>query len=435
MSSELASEWGWIDDDGTVYVKTADGDRVIGSWQAGDAAAGMAYYRRRFADLVTEVGLLQSRLDSGAGDAKATWGQAAALQDSLSDAAVIGDLDGLRVRLSALRAAAEAKLAEQVLAREKERSIGIAAKQALVTEAETIAESSTQWKAAGNRMRAIVDEWKTIRGVDRKTDEALWKRYAAARDGFGHRRGQHFAELDTQRAEAKAAKEALIERAQTLSTSSDWRETGDAMKQLMTQWKTAPRAGKSEEDALWTRFRAAQDAFFARRSEKFAERDAGEVENQKLKESIITEAEQIDLSDARKALQKLAALGASFDEVGHVPREAMRGLDERMQAAEKRVRTASETTRTAAPQTETNPFLAAMIARLAEAQAKLEQARRSGNVDRIAKAEAEVESRRALLPDSARKTLPNAGMVTPPEPTTRAPRATRNQWTGPIEHS
>ena len=52
---------------------------------------------------------------------------------------------------------------------------------------------STSWKAAGDRLKAIVEEWKTIRGIDRKTDEALWSRFAAARDAFGRRRGAHFA--------------------------------------------------------------------------------------------------------------------------------------------------------------------------------------------------------------------------------------------------
>ena len=430
MSSEHTSEWGRIDDDGTVYVKTEDGERIIGSWQAGDAAAGLAYYQRRYADLVTEVSLLQNRLESGAGDPKATWAQAAALQDSLADASVMGDLAGLKVRLGALRAATEAKLAEQMLAKEAERSRAIEAKQKLVDEAEAIAASSTQWKAAGDRMRSIVDDWKQIKGVDRKTDESLWKRYAAARDAFGQRRGQHFAGLDVERGEARAAKEALIARAEKLSQSSDWRETAEAMKRLMTDWKAAPRASKSEEDALWTRFRAAQDAFFVRRSETFAERDASELDNQRLKEAIIAEAETLDLSDPRRATQKLAALGARFDEVGHVPRDAMRGLDERMQAAERRVRGAAEASRPAPSTGETNPFLAAMIARLAEAQAKLEQARRSGDDARIARAQADVQARQALLPESAARSLATVaapGAVR--RPAKPLAKATRNQWT------
>ncbi len=394
----MASQWGRIDDDGTVYVRTAEGERAVGSWQAGDAEAGLAYYERRYEDLSTEVALLEKRLDSGAGDAKATWGQTAALQDSLADASVVGDLAALEARLVALRAAAEAKLAEQHLARDKSRAEAIAAKEALIAEAEKIAGSGTQWKASGDRMRAIVEEWKQIKGIDRKADDALWKRYAAARDEFGKRRGQHFAGLDTERAAAKAAKEKLIAQAEALSTSSDWRETGTALKNLMAEWKDAGRAGKADEDALWTRFRAAQDTFFARRSAVFSERDAEEAENQKLKEAIIAEAEALDPKDPKRAQLLLREIAERYDAVGHVPRDAMRRLDDRMKAAELRVRQSAEAEWKHAS-VESNPFLAALRDRLAEAEAKLDRARRSGDEARIAKAEADVEQRRSLIPN------------------------------------
>lgn len=394
----MASEWGRIDDDGTVYVRTADGERVIGSWQAGDPVDGLAYYERRYADLATEVDLLRRRLDSGAGEAKATWNQAAALQDTLADAAVIGDLSALATSLAELRTAAEAALAAALLARDEARSSAVAAKEALVAEAEKLAAGDSQWKASGDRMRAIVEEWKNIKGVDRKTDEALWKRYAAARDDFGRRRGQHFAGLDAERTQVSAAKEKLIAEAEKLSVSTDWRDTGEAMKRLMVQWKEAGRVGKSEEDALWTRFRAAQDTFFSRRAETFAERDAEQNANLKKKEELIAEAESLDVSDPRRAQTRLRDIGDRFDAVGHVPRDAVKRLDERMRAAEQRVRSAADTSRPGASVTVTNPFLAAMLERVAEAEAKLERARKAGDDARITKAEQDLAQRRALLP-------------------------------------
>lgn len=395
----MASEWGRIDDEGTVYVRTSDGERVVGSWQAGDADAGLAYYQLRYADLAAEIDLLRRRLDSGAADAKATWVQAGTLRDSLAEVAVIGDIAALDARLVELRTAAEATLAEQLRARDEARGAAVAEKEALVAEAERIAAAGTQWKASGERLRAIVEDWKQIKGVDRKTDEALWKRYAAARDEFGKRRGQHFAGLDAEREQVKAVKEALIARAEKLSTSSDWRDTGAAMKQLMTDWKAAGRAGKAEEDTLWARFRAAQDVFFARRSSVFAEREAEEAGNLSAKEKLVTEAETVDVSDPRRAQQVVRGLGEKFDALGHVPREAVKRLEDRMRGAEQRVRAAAETARPPAPPpAETSPFLVAMRDRLAEAEAKLERARKAGDADRIARAEAEVAQRRALLP-------------------------------------
>ncbi len=394
----MGSEWGRIDADGTVYVKTADGERVIGSWQAGDAAAGLAFYERRYDDLATEVTLLEKRLESGAGDPSSTRTHALALRAQLETAAVIGDLDALSSRLDALLAAVEEKAGANAAAREAARAEAIAAKEALVAEAEQIAGSATSWKSSGDRLRAIVEEWKQVKGVDRKTDDALWKRFAAARDAFGRRRGQHFAALDAERGTAKAAKEKLIERAEALSGSSDWKETAAAMRDLMVEWKAAGRAARDVEDALWTRFRAAQDAFFARRSEVFSERDNEQIENQRKKEAIIAEAAALDVTDPAAAQTALRQLQARFDDIGHVPRDAIRRVDDAMRAAEQRVRDAVEAHWKQAS-AESNPFLTALRERLGEAEAKLERARKSGDEARIAKAEAEVEQRRSLIPE------------------------------------
>ncbi|HEX8767115.1 MAG TPA: DUF349 domain-containing protein [Jatrophihabitans sp.] len=394
----MSSEWGRIDEAGTVFVRTADGEREVGSWQAGDAEAGLAYYVRRYEDLQTEINLLAKRLESGAGDPKATKSQAMTLHASLPTVQAVGDLAALDAQLVTLITTADAKMGELAEARDAARAEAIAKKEALAAEAETIAESSTQWKAAGDRLRAIVEEWKVIKGIDRKTDDALWKRFAAARDAFGKRRGSHFATLDTERDAAKAAKEKLVAQAEQLSTSEDWRETSAALKELMNEWKAAPRTNRSTEDALWKRFRAAQDVFFERRSAVLAERDAEQSQNLKEKEAIIAEAAALDLSNPRQAQVALRDLQEKLEALGHVPRDAMQRVEARMRAAEQRVREAldAEWKRGA---TESNPFLAQLKERLTEAEAKLAKAQASGDPQRIAKAEAEVARRKALLPD------------------------------------
>ena len=394
----MSSEWGRIDTDGTVFVRTAEGERSVGSWQAGDAEAGLAYYVRRYEDLATEVTLLEKRLDSGAADPAATRTHAVELLEQLPTASVVGDIDALDKRLTTLIGAADERIGANAAAREQARADAIAAKERLAAEAEQIAEAATSWKASGDRLRAIVDEWKQIKGIDRKTDDALWKRFAAARDAFGKRRGQHFAQLDAERGAAKAAKEKLIERAEELAQSSDWKETATAMRDLMTEWKATGRAGRDSEEALWTRFRAAQDTFFTRRSATFSERDAEQVANQRKKDEIITEAEALDLSDPKAAQSTLRALQSRYDEVGHVPRESMHRTDDRMRAAEQRVRAAVDAEWERSSIT-SNPFLAELRARLTEAEAKLERARNAGDAARIAKAEAEVAQRRSLIPE------------------------------------
>ncbi|WP_216208047.1 DUF349 domain-containing protein [Amycolatopsis aidingensis] len=337
------ARWGRIDDEGKVYLHDQDGERVIGVWQAGTAEEGLLHFARRFDDLRTEVELLETRLSSGAGDPKQALTSATQLRDGLPDAAVVGDIASLRALIEHVITHAERAQAAAKEEREQARAEAVARKQALAEEAEQIAAESTQWKSAGDRLRTILDEWKTIKGVDRKTDDELWKRFSKARESFNRRRGSHFAELDKQRAAAKARKEELIAEAESLSDSEDWGPTAGRYKELMAEWKAAGRAPKDSDEALWQRFRAAQDKFFARRSAVFSERDAEFAANATRKEELLAEAEKIDpaanLDSAKAQLRKIQD---AWDEIGKVPRERIRELDGRLKAVQDRVRGAED---------------------------------------------------------------------------------------------
>jgi len=334
-------KFGRVDADGTVWLITSEGERVIGSWQAGDAEAAYAHFGRRYDDLHTEVALLERRLASRTGDARKIRAAAAALAESLPTAAVLGDVDALAVRLSAVLEQAEEAANAEKARREEFRRAQIARKEALAAEAEDIAANSMQWKAAGDRLRAILDEWRTITGVDRKTDDALWKRYSAAREMFNRRRGSHFAELDRERAQARRAKEALCERAEELADSTDWGPTSAAFRELLAEWKAAGRAAKDVDDALWQRFKAAQDKFFTARNAVHAERDAELRANAEAKEKLLEQAEKIDTGDVDAARAALRAIVEKWDAIGKVPRDRTAELERRLRAVEKRVRDAA----------------------------------------------------------------------------------------------
>lgn len=149
------SRWGRIDADGTVYVRTGDGERQVGVWQAGPADEGLLHFARRFDDLRTEVELLETRIRSGAGEPKHALASANQLRDRIADAAVVGDIDALRARVEQVVAHAERAIGEAKQQREQHRAAAIERKNALVAEAEQIAAESTQWKHAGDRLRAI----------------------------------------------------------------------------------------------------------------------------------------------------------------------------------------------------------------------------------------------------------------------------------------
>lgn len=397
VGAARSEDFGRIDADGTVYVRTADGERAVGSWQAGTPEEGLAHYARRYADLVTEVELIETRLASGTTDAAHVTASVRRIAEQLPTAAVVGDLDALSTRVERLSGTLSEHAEQEKADRAAARAKAIERKTELVVEAEQIAADSTQWKAAGERLRQILTEWKTIRGADRKTDSALWKRYAAARDSFGRRRGSHFAGLDAARKQVQTRKEELVTEAESLSTSTDWGPTANRLKQLMTEWKNAGRAPREAEDALWTRFRAAQDAFFSARGAVFNERDEQQRTNQREKEQLLAEVEKLDLStNAAAAQAQLRKIQAKWDEIGRVPREAMHSLENRLRRATDRIQDAVDAEfRRGNP--DANPILTQMRTQVAEAQQRLDRAKAAGDQRRIKEAEQALESKRRFL--------------------------------------
>ncbi len=390
------TRWGRIDAEGQIYVRTHDGERMVGSWQAGAPDEGLAHFARRFDDLLTEVELIATRLATGSGDPKHSLHSAKALRDGLADAAVVGDVVGLRARLDELVEGAEQAIGVARSARDAQRSAAIARKEELAAEAESMAGEATQWKQAGDRFKTILDEWRAIRGIDRKTDEALWKRFSKAREAFNRRRGSHFADLDRQRATAKNRKEELIAEAEKLAESDDWGPTAARFRDLMTEWKAAGRAQKDADDTLWQRFRGAQDAFFARRSASFSERDNEFVANAAAKKALLAEAEKIDASDPAAARAALRAVHERWEEIGKVPREEIRPLEARLRAVEDRVReSADKQWRRSDPEAEAR--VAQFRDRVAQFEAQAAKARAAGDARRAEQAQQQAEQWREWL--------------------------------------
>ncbi len=338
-----AESFGRVDADGTVWVRTAGGDVHVGQFQAGSPDEALTYFARKYATLETEVSLLEQRLASGADvgidEAAATI---ARIDASLETPQVVGDIDGLRVRVAALTPALQARKAAARAEKAKAREAAKAAREAIVVQAEALADS-TSWKSSGDRLRTLLDEWKAAPRVDRGTEQAMWKRFSAARNAFDRRRRAHFAKLTSEQGEAKTAKTALVKEAEALSASTDWAATAAEYRRLMDRWKQAGRAARSDDDALWARFRSAQDTFFTARSAAFSERDAGQAENLKAKTALASEAEGLlPLGDLGTAKAALRDIHERWEKVGHVPRSDKERVEGRLRRVEQAVREAEE---------------------------------------------------------------------------------------------
>ncbi|MGW7266623.1 DUF349 domain-containing protein [Streptomyces sp. NPDC054842] len=408
MSSD---PWGRVDETGTVYVRTADGEQVVGSWQAGSPDEALAYFERKYEGLVVEIGLLEKRVKTTDLSAKDAQAAIAHIREQVDAHHAVGDLDALRKRLDKLVETVDARRQERKEQRAKQSDEARHAKEALVTEAEELAQSD-QWRAAGERLRSLVDTWKGLPRLDRKSDDELWHRFSHARSAFSKRRKAHFASLDAQREEARKTKEKLVAEAEALSGSTDWGPTAARYRELMADWKAAGRAQREHEDDLWNRFRGAQDVFFAARSSVFAERDAEQSENLKLKEELAEEAEKlVPVKDLKAARAAFRALNERWEAIGHVPRDARPKVEGRMHAVERALQESEE-----AEWRRTNPEARAraegltgqLQAAVDKLRGQIETARSAGNNARADKLQKELDGRQALL-DQALKGLQEFG--------------------------
>ncbi|HEX3899960.1 MAG TPA: DUF349 domain-containing protein [Mycobacteriales bacterium] len=390
----MSSEWGRIDADGSVYLRTAEGERQIGSWQAGTPEEGIAFYTKRYNDLAADVALLEARAKAPSADPTSVREAATKLAASITDAAALGDLAGLTARLDGVYAKTDERLAEKAVERAKAAEAAVERKRALVAEAEKLSKSDS-WKASTERFRAIVEEWKTIR-IDRKTDSALWDSFAAARRSFDARRRTHFAELDAAREAVAERKTKIAAEAEKLAESSEWGPTAKRFRDLMTDWKAAGRANRGTDDELWNRFKAAQDAFFARRSEAFSARDDEQTANLAAKQELLAEARRLDAkADPTGARKRLKSIHDRWEKIGHVPRDDKDRLERELGDIERTIRDSADAGRTVIKTEST------IVIRLRESvqklEARLERARAAGDQKLVTETEESLTTQREWL--------------------------------------
>ncbi|MDX6282755.1 MAG: hypothetical protein QOH03_3826 [Kribbellaceae bacterium] len=334
--------WGRVADDGTVFVRTKDGERAVGQWPDANPEEALAFYTRRYDALAFEVDLLEKRVQAGTVSPDDARAAVKKVTTAIDEAQAVGDLDGLRARLDALTPLVaqqrEKKKAERAAKVEEARD----AKTKIATEAETIAAGS-DWRHGVTRLRELLDEWKALPRLDKSSDDELWHRFSSARTTYTRHRKQHFAELSSKRDEAAVVKERLAAEAESLSSSSDWGPTSGRFRDLMRQWKAAGPAPREVDDKLWARFRSAQDAFFGARDAEQAQENEEQVANQAAKEALLIEIEAIlPVTNAKTARDQLRDLLDRWDAIGKIPRDSMRSIDGRLRAVEQAVKSAED---------------------------------------------------------------------------------------------
>lgn len=408
VEAAAAAEFGRVAEDGTVFVRDGDEEREVGQVPGATSDDALALYVLRFLDLKAKVVLFETRLAATDLSVKEIDGTLNRLTEELAAPAVVGDLVGLRARLDALRSVAAERRAAAEAERVAARQAALEARIAIVEQAEAIAATDSakiQWRPAGEQLRSLLDQWKEAQRsgprLDRPTEENLWKRFSHARTTFDRERRHFFAELESRNAVAKTSKESLVTQAEHLATSTDWAGTAGAFRDLMAQWKAAGRASRPVDDALWGRFRAAQDAFFAARDAAAAATDAEFLANLAVKERLLNEAEGLlPIKDLAAVKAALRSIQDRWDAAGKVPRGDLQRVEGRLRAVEQAVRDADDAQwRRGNP--ETRARAEGMEAQLEQAIGGLETdlaaAEAAGDTRRVTEVKAALDARRAWL--------------------------------------
>ena len=254
---------------------------------------GLAFFTRRYEALELEVSLLERRVASGALSPDDAAGSIKTVRDRR---------DRRPRRRRPRRAAAPGWTRWRRCSPSSGRPGGPSApsrtrrrgppRSSSSLEAEKLA-AGNDWRGGVNRFRALLDQWKALPRLDRATDDELWHRFSSARTTYTRRRKAQFAQQNEQRESARAIKEQLAAEAEALADSTDWGPTTGAYRDLMTRWKAAGPAPRGVDEALWKRFRGAQDTFFAAKQAALSEQDAEFRANAEAKEALLAEAEAL----------------------------------------------------------------------------------------------------------------------------------------------
>jgi hypothetical protein len=341
------SKFGRVAEDGTVYVRTTDGEKAVGSYPGKTADEALQYFVRKFEALASEVALTAARITSGAMVPDDAYEAVKKLRHQVRELNGVGDLAALALSVEQIeplieghREAYEAKKVAEAAAKAARRDQVLVEKEKIVAEAESLA-LSENWKVTGDRLKTLLEEWKSAPRLDKKSDADLWKRFSASRNKFDKRRRTHFATLEESTAKVSAAKKALVEQAGKLATSTDWVATARAFKSLMDQWKAAGRGKPSEDAKLWSKFKASQDQFFTAKNADLEKREVSMVANLAKREELIVQIEAIlPFTDVKAAKNAFRELSRSWEKIGITHRDKRAAFDARVAKVEEALKTA-----------------------------------------------------------------------------------------------
>ena len=179
--------------------------------------------------------------------------------------------------------------------------------------------TASDWEKRSKEIIDIQNQWKTIGFAPQKMNVKIFERFRAACDDFFGRKSEFFKEMKQAYAANIEKKKALVEKAQALADSTDWKVTSDKLINLQKEWKQIGVVPRKLGDQLWHDFLNACNKFFEARNAANAGARNEERENLEKKRSIIEQIKALVADAANATREKVQALTDEYNKVGHVP--------------------------------------------------------------------------------------------------------------------
>ena len=209
---------------------------------------------------------------------------------------------------------------EAIKAREEEN---LAKKTALCEQLEAFEteglKTFADWDAVTQKIKELQAQWKTIGFAPQKMNTAIFERFRSACDAFFEKKTAFFKTVKEELGSNLAKKKELVEKAEALMESTDWRSTGDILINLQKQWKEIGAVPRKYSEDLWKRFTAACDHFFEARQAATADVRNEEKANKEQKLGIIAQLKELAATEGENVIEKVRELQQKWSEVGHVP--------------------------------------------------------------------------------------------------------------------
>ncbi|TFD89079.1 DUF349 domain-containing protein [Cryobacterium serini] len=343
MTTTDQQPWGRVDETGTVYVREADGERAVGQYPDATPEEALAYFERKYVELNGQVTLLEQRAKGGAPAADIAK-SVSNLTVAVANANAVGNLAALAERLGALGGAVSELTEQQSIETKAASAAAVAERAEIVTEAERLAAedpAKTQWKQTSAALDVLFAKWQAHQHdaprIPKGEANDLWKRFRAARTTIEQNRKAFFAELDSAHKDVRTKKQHLIEQAEALAPQGA--DGVSAYRNLLDEWKKAGRSGKKQDDAMWAKFKAAGDVLYSVKSEVEAQDNEEFSANLVLKLELLAEAETLlTTSDRNAARDTLTVIQRKWDDIGKVPRDQVKPIEDRLRKVEAVVR-------------------------------------------------------------------------------------------------